>query len=558
MNHLLLNLLADNVRPVLRGRRVGGIRLLPPVLSIEFSGADGPCFGVVILTSPGPFFYTDAADPIGGRGAEVLKRTRGLTVSGIEVPTLDRAIRIELAAAREESALSVWLFGSAAKVRVEGKDTIVEALDPRENGRPLPRRASGGVASGLRDSSGGPPGGTAALVNADAALLTGGLRPGAERRILGLSPELLDAFTAGGELDLTGLLRFRDGLLQGREPFRLATRRGAGSVCPVPLVLPAAMEPPTLAYGPFTRADEGCREVGTSIFHSLRGALAARWAAPLEKRLSARKRLLSALEEEQREAGASIALRHEAEILAAYRSRVPSGAAEAQLPDLYGSGERTIRLDPAVPLQEQINRRFRLAAKLERKRAVIGRRIGALRLEITDLEQDLAAAKDDSDLRAAIDRIDRAKLRHALDSLPRRGSRAKPQSRELRRFDVDAQWFVLVGRNDRENDEITFRIAGPDDIWLHAQHVAGSHVVLKSRGGTSSNPPRAALEAAAGIAAHYSKARRASVVPVIYTRRKYVRKFKGAKPGQVLCEREKTIFAEPSLPGPEERTGNAG
>ena len=106
---------------------------------------------------------------------------------------------------------------------------------------------------------------------------------------------------------------------------------------------------------------------------------------------------------------------------------------------------------------------------------------------------------------------------------------------------------MLVGRNNRENDTLTFRSAHPDDIWMHAQQTPGSHVVLKSTGGTG-NPSRAVLETAAGIAAYFSKARHAGLVPVIYTLRKYVRKFRGARPGQVTCEREKTIFAEPKLP----------
>ena len=62
------------------------------------------------------------------------------------------------------------------------------------------------------------------------------------------------------------------------------------------------------------------------------------------------------------------------------------------------------------------------------------------------------------------------------------------------------------------------------------------------------NPPATVLEAAASIAAFYSKSRHSNLVPVIYTHRKYVRKFRGAKPGQVMCEREKTIFVEPKLP----------
>ena len=85
---------------------------------------------------------------------------------------------------------------------------------------------------------------------------------------------------------------------------------------------------------------------------------------------------------------------------------------------------------------------------------------------------------------------------------------------------------------------------------MHAQHVAGSHVVLRPLG-KPGNPPDAVLEVAASIAAYYSKSKHSKLVPVIYTKRKYVRKFRGAKAGQVTCEREKTLMVEPRLPDSE-------
>jgi len=317
------------------------------------------------------------------------------------------------------------------------------------------------------------------------------------------------------------------------------------------------MTEPLKEYGPFTDAAEACLAVGRDMFQSLESTLVRHWAAPLHKRLASRKRLLAALRDEGRESEQSAAVRREAEILAAYRSRIAPGAAEAVLPNLYGEDQVRIALDPALGVQEQIRRRFRLAAKLERKRDALERRIRILEKEAAELEGEILAAEAERDFDQAVSRIDRAKERRRIETEAGRPTRARAQKKELRRFDLDPMWYVLVGRNDRENDEITFRIAGPEDVWMHAQHTPGSHVVLRSREGTRSNPSRFALEAAASIAAHYSKSRRAGLVPVIYTKRKYVRKFKGAKPGQVLCEREKTIFAKPSLPasGPADEEG---
>jgi len=549
MNHFLLHVLAAAVAPALCGRRVGVVRLLPPVLSIEFSGDGDTRYGVVILSTPGPFCYFDRADPLAGFGTEVFRRIKGFPVTRVHVPPSDRVIRYELSGSRDRVALGVSLFGSTAKIRVEGRETIIESLDARESGEPLPPQRSWDGAS---------------LAMIDAPTLVGLLTPAEthetfaetpERKVIGLTRELLDSFsTPDGPVEVSSLLAFRDGVLRGEAPFLLGTRGRAGAVVPVPAAEEGARQRPLLAvvYGPFSSAEVACREVGASILTSVRDDVIERRSAPLRKLLSSRRRLLSTLEQQQKDAESYDAWRNEANVLAAYQSRIPPGASEVTLPNLYGSGVLTITLDPSVSIRDQIKKRFRRAAKLERSRTAVDKRIRTVAKEIERMERDLADAKNSDSLGGAVGRVDECRRRFGLDPTASKPERARSEPRQLRRFDLDEEWFVLVGRSDRENDEITFRIAAPEDIWLHAQHVAGSHVVLKSRG-SPGNPPDFILEAAARIAAHYSKARRASVVPVIYTQRKYVRKFKGSKPGQVVCEREKTIFAEPKLPESAEK-----
>jgi predicted ribosome quality control (RQC) complex YloA/Tae2 family protein len=100
---------------------------------------------------------------------------------------------------------------------------------------------------------------------------------------------------------------------------------------------------------------------------------------------------------------------------------------------------------------------------------------------------------------------------------------------------------ILVGRNNAANDELTLRIARPEDLWLHVEGYGGSHVVVR-RGGRA-EVPRQTLVDAAQLAAYYSQARGQRKVPVHYTLRKHVRKPKGAKPGLVTITQEKTILA---------------
>jgi predicted ribosome quality control (RQC) complex YloA/Tae2 family protein len=117
----------------------------------------------------------------------------------------------------------------------------------------------------------------------------------------------------------------------------------------------------------------------------------------------------------------------------------------------------------------------------------------------------------------------------------------------FRTFTVEGGFDVWVGKSSENNDLLTIRHAKPEDLWFHARGSSGSHVVLRiasSRG----DPGKRALEQAAAIAAYFSKMKHASVVPVAMTKRKYVRKPKGAPAGSVVIERERVLFVAPALP----------
>lgn len=120
------------------------------------------------------------------------------------------------------------------------------------------------------------------------------------------------------------------------------------------------------------------------------------------------------------------------------------------------------------------------------------------------------------------------------------------QEQENKRF-REFKWKgykIWVGKNSRNNDILTIKYAHKEDLWLHARGVPGSHVVLKQQG---KDFPQDIIETAAEIAAYYSKGSGSVLCPVIYTRRKYVRKPKGSEPGTVAIEREEVIMVEPTL-----------
>jgi predicted ribosome quality control (RQC) complex YloA/Tae2 family protein len=101
---------------------------------------------------------------------------------------------------------------------------------------------------------------------------------------------------------------------------------------------------------------------------------------------------------------------------------------------------------------------------------------------------------------------------------------------------------LLVGKNSRQNEDVTFHQATAHDIWLHARGVAGAHVIIKAAGREIS---RSTIEQAATLAAYYSEARGTTSAPVDYTLQRHVRHMKGGGPGLVIYERERTIYVEP-------------
>ncbi|HET7153015.1 MAG TPA: NFACT RNA binding domain-containing protein [Candidatus Kapabacteria bacterium] len=123
---------------------------------------------------------------------------------------------------------------------------------------------------------------------------------------------------------------------------------------------------------------------------------------------------------------------------------------------------------------------------------------------------------------------------------------ATPPKYPYRYFQLNDDCEVFVGKNAKQNDELTFRFAKQSDLWFHARGVEGSHTVL--RWSRRTDPPKECILRAAAIAAFYSKAKNSKYVPVAYTQRKYVHKPRGTKPGSVAIAREEVVMVEPKIP----------
>jgi len=248
--------------------------------------------------------------------------------------------------------------------------------------------------------------------------------------------------------------------------------------------------------------------------------------------------------------------RRKAEALAVHLHEIPQGVESVEVADPRDGETLVIALDPALPAAANMEAWFRRARKADKGRDVIAERLTNAQAAVTALEAAEADFQDaNGATRPALDRLGGLQAWRAdhADLLPEKGRgkttrRYGPEEpvRPFRRYLVDDRWEVWVGRNNKENDELTHRTAHSRDIWLHAQGVPGSHVILRT-GGKPEQVPATVLAKAGALAALNSKARHSALVPVIHTEQRYVRKPRKAPAGTAVCLREKSIFVAPGL-----------
>ncbi len=232
------------------------------------------------------------------------------------------------------------------------------------------------------------------------------------------------------------------------------------------------------------------------------------------------------------------------------------------VPDPYDPQGAPLRVPapPALPLAAVADRHFRGHRRARRGLEAARSRLEQLRRKDASLEALTVASeavRGLSGIRELEERMRAAGIPVELAARPgRRGiapAEAKPRVEGVRMFTSSDGWTILVGRGGRENHRLTFGIASAEDFWLHALGCPGAHVVLRNperRG----EPPERSLREAAALAARFSDAREQSSAEVQWTRRKYVRKPRNAKPGTVLLKRFRTIAVRPGLPPERERT----
>jgi predicted ribosome quality control (RQC) complex YloA/Tae2 family protein len=236
------------------------------------------------------------------------------------------------------------------------------------------------------------------------------------------------------------------------------------------------------------------------------------------------------------------------ELLNAYGYGVPEGAKSCLLDNYYTGEKLTVPLDPRLTPQQNAKKYFDRYTKLKRTYEALSRLTVEVKAEIDHLESirtslDLSTGEGDlAMIRKEME--DAGFIRRHADS--KKGRSRTPQSRPLHYISSDG-FDLYVGKNNLQNDELTFKMAAPSDIWFHANDMPGSHVILKARGLAMNDIPDRVFEEAASLAAWYSSGRAQGKVEIDYLERRDVKKPGGARPGFVVYYTNYSILANPDI-----------
>lgn len=273
-------------------------------------------------------------------------------------------------------------------------------------------------------------------------------------------------------------------------------------------------------------------------------SVAASLLANLRKEISRRNKLKSNLKKDLATHGSPDEHKRLGDLLLANIANAKRSGNKVKLRDYYAEGVPTIEvdLDENTSLQDAAGESFSRYSKSKRAVEEIGTRLIQVDRELEEFEQKrvmLEKAIADRDQTALL-RFDDRKEKTTSDRKKQKASTTIPG---LRRYRSSDGYEVLVGRSARDNDQLTFRVGRPNDLWLHAGDYPGSHVIV--RNSSRNEIPHRTIIEAAQLAAKFSQASKDSRVTIHYTQRKFLTKPKGAAAGLVRMSSFRSITVEP-------------
>ena len=238
------------------------------------------------------------------------------------------------------------------------------------------------------------------------------------------------------------------------------------------------------------------------------------------------------------------------ELINTYGYNVPQGSKSFQALNYYTGEEITIPLDPQIPVQENATKYFDKYGKLKRTFEAVT----ALLKETDEEIQHLRSIQTALDI--ALQEEDLTQIREELmesgyiRKRPSGSKRPKITSKPFHYISSDG-FHMYVGKNNLQNDELTFQFAKGNDWWFHAKANAGSHVIVKTDG---KELPDRTFEEAARLAAHYSKACEQGKAEIDYIQKKHIKKPNGSKPGFVVYYTNYSMTISTDITGIQEVT----
>lgn len=248
---------------------------------------------------------------------------------------------------------------------------------------------------------------------------------------------------------------------------------------------------------------------------------------------------------ELKESDNAVIYKIKGELITSYIYMVEKGMKFVEVQNFYDENYSTIKieLNPNLTPSENAQKYFKKYTKLKHAKKEISAQVELSLDEINYLEN----------IMLSIDNCDNlAELNDIKEELQKLGyMRGKAKSKKEKdglttkpnEFLSSDGFTILVGKNNKQNDFLTLKVANNDDLWMHTKNIPGSHVIIKSDGGEI---PESTIFEGAMLAAFFSKSKMSSQVPVDYTLKKNVKKPNGSKPGMVIYETNSTIYVTPT------------
>jgi len=232
-------------------------------------------------------------------------------------------------------------------------------------------------------------------------------------------------------------------------------------------------------------------------------------------------------------------LEKKGELLQTYLYKIKKGERYFIVTDWVTGEEVTIEIDPLLSPAQNLEKLYKNIKRTKSKVEHARKRIKKVNNELGYFNQLLETISSAEEIETLIEIKEEMKEIGLINEI-KKSKRERKVKTTFRQFNYKG-FQILVGKNNKQNDELT-RSAAQSDIWLHAHEIPGSHTIIKSSG---KEIPEEVIDYAAKVAATFSKAKMSSNVAVDYTQRKNVWKPKGAKPGMWLYKNYETIIVEP-------------